>query len=229
MTSPSTRPRARMVTDSTSSRSFPRLVQLSSIVALLGGAACSRNTDTAPSEGAKTVETPVAAATAPVAAAKVDGGPYDPKSDQVCEKLGGHLSYMSKKRCDEVVVPVISTNEGEAFRDCFLAATAKAQSAKCLAVMTGKKVPFLEEKGKGKKRTAPFTTPGKWEFRWSAPDRYFGARLLDGDTGELVDVLATQQGGGDGTTYVPQGGSFSLEIRATGTAWTVSGWALPEA
>jgi hypothetical protein len=74
--------------------------------------------------------------------------------------------------------------------------------------------------GRGSLSTRPFTTGGPWRLRWTISGSG-GSRalfVLRTSTGELVAIIAKQQGDGSGETYVPRAGSFFLEVAADG-AW----------
>ena len=72
--------------------------------------------------------------------------------------------------------------------------------------------------GSGIQSLRPFTVSDDWEIRWSSSGDLIQIYLNDA-SGELVDIVANQQGGG-GSSYQAQGGRFALEVNAIGP-WTV--------
>jgi len=77
----------------------------------------------------------------------------------------------------------------------------------------------VEYSGSGMKTTRPFTVNSSWEIQWEAHGMIFQVYLYSED-GQLVDVLANQQGEGKGSSYNPKIGSYYLEINAMGN-WEV--------
>ncbi len=68
--------------------------------------------------------------------------------------------------------------------------------------------------GNGLTVTRPFHISGPWELRWTSEDGFFA--VLKSPSGETIDALAEQSKGGDGHTYVPKGGDYTLEIHGFG-------------
>jgi len=82
-----------------------------------------------------------------------------------------------------------------------------------------KNVIVVEYSGSGMKTTRPFTVNSSWEIQWEAHGMIFQVYLYSED-GQLVDVLANQQGEGKGSSYSPKTGSYYLEVNAMGN-WEV--------
>lgn len=77
----------------------------------------------------------------------------------------------------------------------------------------------------GTRNLRPFTVKDGWELRWDTKSPMFTV-MLHSTTGELVDTLATQMQPGPGVTYYPKGGTYYLQIIASGD-WTVTVIQLP--
>jgi len=73
--------------------------------------------------------------------------------------------------------------------------------------------------GSGMKTTRPFTVDSSWEIQWKASGMIFQVYLQSED-GQMVDILANQQGEGEGSSYNPKAGTYYLEINAMGE-WEV--------
>jgi len=69
--------------------------------------------------------------------------------------------------------------------------------------------------GSGMKTTRPFTVDSSWEIQWKVSGMIFQVYLQSED-GQMVDILANQQGEGEGSSYSPKSGTYYLEINAVG-------------
>lgn len=77
----------------------------------------------------------------------------------------------------------------------------------------------VEYSGSGMKTTRPFTVNSNWEIQWDADGRIFQVYLQSED-GQMVDILANQQGEGEGSSYSPKTGTYYLKINAMGN-WKI--------
>ena len=84
---------------------------------------------------------------------------------------------------------------------------------------TGKPKIIAEFSGRGIGSTRPFSVRGPWEAQWSASGDYFSAILHTAD-GRMVDVIASQMGGGNGASFRPKGGNYYFVMNAMGS-WTI--------
>ena len=73
--------------------------------------------------------------------------------------------------------------------------------------------------GNGMKTTRPFKTDGSWEVQWDASGQVFQIYLYD-KSGEMVGILANQQGSGTGSSYQPKEGEYYLKVNAMGS-WNI--------
>lgn len=78
-----------------------------------------------------------------------------------------------------------------------------------------KETVVVEYSGSGMKTTRPFTVDSSWELQWKASGMVFQVYLQSED-GQMVDILANQQGEGEGSSYSPKTGTYYLEINAMG-------------
>lgn len=172
---------------------------------------------------------PDVAAAVPSADAKPEPEPApEPKvtAKQMCEHFG-ELAKADGKELDVADC----TKQGEShegspkFQEqarCVLQSKTYAeQRLKC----QGKEAVVKTFKGKGQQTVRPFTVADKWEIRWDANGAIFQAMLHNAD-GDLVDIVANQQGKGTGSAYRPKGGEYYLQMNAMGS-WTVEIVQLP--
>jgi hypothetical protein len=73
--------------------------------------------------------------------------------------------------------------------------------------------------GSGAQNTRPFTVDGPWEVHWNAAAGIFQIYLYN-LRGELIDVAANQMGSGAGSSFQPKGGTYYLQVNATGN-WKI--------
>lgn len=83
---------------------------------------------------------------------------------------------------------------------------------------------ILKESASGTRSLKPFAAKDRWELQWQSTEGL--TVTLYTDKGEAVDVLATQNKGGAGTTFYPTGGAYFIKITARGD-WTISIVQLP--
>ncbi|MGH1349144.1 MAG: hypothetical protein ACRBN8_46870 [Nannocystales bacterium] len=165
----------------------------------------------------------VAAAGAPVVTAR-------PEPKVTAQKMCEHFGELAKAAGKELDV-VDCVAQGQPHQDspkfqeqarCILKARTYAEERlKC----QGKEAVVKTFKGKGQQTVRPFTIGDKWEIRWDANGAIFQAMLYTAD-GDMVDIVANQQGKGTGSAYRPKGGEYYLQMNAMG-GWTVEVVQLP--
>ena len=79
---------------------------------------------------------------------------------------------------------------------------------------------IVEYAGDGQMLTPPFSISGPWEVRWQSDGKQFQIFLSD-SLGNFIQILAEQQGGGQGISAVPQAGTYTLNINADGP-WSLA-------
>jgi hypothetical protein len=166
-------------------------------------------TTPAPATDAPTVPTPVPPRFTP---------------DQVCARAKQLELPLESWNCTRDLAAFRTYSDAE-YRDLAECVMQSESFAEATVLCFRREVSLHTFQGRGRKKTRPFAMPGGWEFRWKAKGLVFMARL-DSKDGDMVDVLANQDGGGDGASYVAQGGEFTLDINAMGS-WTVELVALP--
>jgi hypothetical protein len=80
--------------------------------------------------------------------------------------------------------------------------------------------------GNGIQTTRPFKVSGRWELQWKSDGQYFGVYLYSG-SGEMITILANQQGAGSGSAFYPKLGEYYLSTNAFG-AWKIQIVSVPE-
>ncbi len=80
----------------------------------------------------------------------------------------------------------------------------------------GSKPEALTFQGKGVQTTRPFKVSGEWEVRWSATGDIFQV-YLHSATSSREEVIANQLGSGVGSSYIPKGGIFYLQVNSVGS------------
>lgn len=78
---------------------------------------------------------------------------------------------------------------------------------------------IIELSANGMKTTEPFTVDSSWKLKWDAEGSIFQAYLYN-KNGNLVNVIANQQGAGKGSSYYPKAGEYYLQINAIGN-WSL--------
>lgn len=73
--------------------------------------------------------------------------------------------------------------------------------------------------GNGSKSTRPFKVADKWEVQWNVTGDAFVLYLHTTD-GTVIDVLASQEGPGNGASYHVTGGNYYLRTGAMGS-WVI--------
>jgi len=80
--------------------------------------------------------------------------------------------------------------------------------------------PIIKEySGNGAQTMRPFTVKTAWEIQWDAKGDIFQIYLFDKD-GNMLNVVANQQGSGEGSFYSPKKGTFYISTNAMGT-WEI--------
>lgn len=77
-----------------------------------------------------------------------------------------------------------------------------------------------EFSGSGGKNTRPFTVKDGWEIQWDAKGDLFQLYLYTAN-GDIVGVLANQQGSGKGSSYEAKAGKYYLKVNAIGN-WSIN-------
>ena len=72
-----------------------------------------------------------------------------------------------------------------------------------------------EYSGKGYQVMRPFTVQGPWEVQWTSDGGAFAVYVAD-ESDSTGDLIANQSGGGSGSSYRPEGGSYYLKIEGSG-------------
>jgi hypothetical protein len=78
--------------------------------------------------------------------------------------------------------------------------------------------PVTTFSGRGATNTRPFRASGPWEAQWNGSGPIFQIYLYSA-SGEMLSVLANQQGG-PGSSYYPTEGTYYLQVNTIGP-WTV--------
>ena len=77
----------------------------------------------------------------------------------------------------------------------------------------------------GQRNLHPFAVKDKWEIQWDSKGTLLGITIYRAD-GKMLEVAATQNGPGTGSSYQPLGGEYYLQVSGTGE-WTVTVVQLP--
>ena len=80
-------------------------------------------------------------------------------------------------------------------------------------------------RGTGIRSTRPFRVGPGWEIRWKHKGGIFTI-FLHTKSGKMVDVAANQMKPGRGSSYQPKGGSYYMQVNATGS-WQIQVVKLP--
>lgn len=80
--------------------------------------------------------------------------------------------------------------------------------------------PIIKEYfGNGAQTMRTFTVKTAWEIQWDAKGDIFQIYLFDKD-GNMLNLVANQQGSGKGSFYSPKKGTFYISTNAMGT-WEI--------
>ncbi len=86
------------------------------------------------------------------------------------------------------------------------------------SVAAGSQQSIMHVEGQGSRSTRPFVASGPWELRWSIAQSnggpsWFSLHPADESGSEMI---AGQDGDGDGQTFYPRAGAYYLEVHADG-------------
>lgn len=147
-------------------------------------------------------------------------------AQQVCEHLAVLAKPANKQvdvaKCAKDGAPHEAQPKFQEQARCTLGAQTWAeQRLRC----QGQEAVLQTFKGKGQHTVRPFKVADKWEIKWDAKGDIFQVMLYAAD-GEMLDIVANQQGSGTGSAFRPKGGEYYLTMNAMGS-WTVEIVQLP--